>query len=132
MLLLLLFVLEPLELSELDPVPPVLELLFVLLEDEEEDPGWIEPLPLAAPLPLTEPLPEPELPDDDGVLCELDGVCTLLVELYEPLPDEPLPDVPLVVVESVPPMPPGLLQPARRAANAKNNSCFFIRIILGC
>jgi hypothetical protein len=67
-LLLPLFALEPLELSELDPVPPVLELLFVLLEDEEEDPGCIEPLPLAAPLPLTEPLPELELPDDEGVL----------------------------------------------------------------
>jgi hypothetical protein len=111
----------PLELPELDPVPPELELLFVLLEDEEE-PDCNDPLPLAEPLPPTEPLPELELPEDEGLLGDVDGEFWLLL-----LPDEPLPDEPLLPVESVPPIPPGLLQPANRAANARNNSCFFIR-----
>ena len=51
---------------ELEPVPPLLLLLFVLL-DEPELPVPTEPLPLAEPLPLTEPLPLLELPLEDGV-----------------------------------------------------------------
>ena len=79
-LLLPLFAPEPLELSELDPVPPALE-LFVLVAEEDGDPGWTEPLPLAEPLPLTEPLPDAELPDDEGLVCEDedDGVVALFV-----------------------------------------------------
>jgi hypothetical protein len=74
-LLLPLFAPEPVELLELDPVPPELLLLFVLLDELELEPDWIAPLPEAEPLPLTEPLPLRELLPDD------DGVCTLLFVL---------------------------------------------------
>jgi len=58
--------LDPELLPELDPVPPELELLFVLLDDEEEPREDPLPLPLAEPLPLNDP-PLLELPEEEGV-----------------------------------------------------------------